>query len=466
MIETLNKKTKITMIYTIFMAIIFIIFSVIEEKVKNLEFVAWIANITYIVLFICIFSLKKDILESSIVFMTFIFLFCNGEVFLYSLGIDMDSYIVFWNNTTEEIIRATIYFTLSFLVMGEGIIFTLREKKEDEVEISKEFNSTIRLIGYLLAIISIVPYFYKLIPAIMTALTSGYGAIYSSNQQTSGLSYITEFFIPSLLLILYSYRNEKIKRNMFFFLILIIAGLNLLTGGRGEGLSIVVILLIFYNEYIKKFKGKNLIKLFIIVILLILLISIIYNARSGNGGIKESVISTIISGENNPIVQTVAELGSTMNAWCLTDKAVPDIVDFKYGESYLASFMMIIPSTFLGGYSFATKAALDIWLQDIWNLSYGPGFNIFAETYYNFGWYGGIAFALVLGMFFGKMFNLKNKDKQKNELFKILSLIFLFNSLIIARFPFHSTIRNIFYMYILVYIMIILVYNYKMKRRI
>lgn len=466
MIETFNKKTKITVIYTIFLIIIFIIFSLMEDTKQNLEFIAWTANITYLMLFICIFYLKKDILESSIVFMTFIFLFCNGEVFLYSLGINMDSYIVFWDNTAEEIIRATMYFELSFLIMGEGIILALKEKNEEKVEVNNEFNSAIRLIGSLLAIISAFPYFYKLIPTIITSLTSGYGSIYLNAQETSGLmSYITKFFVPSLILILYSYKNEKVKRNILFILILFIAGLNLLTGGRGEGLSIVVILLVFYNKYIKKFKGKSLIKLVAIVMLIIVLITIIYNTRSRAVELDES-ISTIISGESNPIVQTIAELGATMNAWCLTDKAVPDMEDFKYGESYLSSFMMIIPSTFLGGYSFAPKAALDIWLQDIWNLSYGPGFNIFAETYYNFGWYGGIAFALILGIFFGKMFNLKNKDKQKNELCKILSLIFLFNSLIIARFPFHSTIRNIFYMYILIYIMIILVYNYKMKRRV
>ena len=83
MIETFNKKTKITVIYTIFLIIIFIIFSLMEDTKQNLEFIAWTANITYLMLFICIFYLKKDILESSIVFMTFIFLFCNGEVFLY-----------------------------------------------------------------------------------------------------------------------------------------------------------------------------------------------------------------------------------------------------------------------------------------------------------------------------------------------------------------------------------------------
>lgn len=449
----LNKKTNVVMIYTIIMIFILIFLPSVEKI--NLMSIAWIANISYIILFLCIFKLTKNILDPSIVFMTFIFLFCNGEVFLHSLGIDMSRYIVFWGNSTEEIIRVTYYFALSFLIMGEGILLTAREENQEKVEISKELNNSIRIIGYLIAIVSIVPYFWDLIPRIIISKTSGYGAIYENAQKTSGLSYITRFFVPSLLIILYSYRNQKTKRNILFCVLLIVMILNLATGGRGEGISICVILLLFYNQYIKRFKGKRIIELAIIVLSIMMLISIIAKTRSGNTEVEEL----------NPITDTIAELGATMNAWCLTDKIVPAIQDFKYGESYLASFLMVIPSVFLGGQSFAPKAALDIWLQNILNLSYGPGFNIFAETYYNFGWYGGIAFSLILGMFFGKMFRLKNKDKQKNEVFKILSLIFLYNSLIIARFPFHNIIRNIVYMYIAIYWAIILVYNYKIKRR-
>lgn len=457
----LNKRTKIILFYTLFILIIITLWLAMGSN-KNLMVEAWIANLSYIVLCICLYKLNKNILNPSIIFMTFIFVFCNGQVFLYSLGIDVREFLVFISNTEDEIIRALTYFIFSFLIMGEGLLL-VSKKEEENFKVSKDFNLSIRYIGYLLCIVSILPYFYSMIRMIITTITSGYMANYTGNSQSSGWSYIMEFFIPSLILILYSYKDEKIKSNIFFSIMIIVCILNLFTGSRAEAISIIVILLIFYNQYIKKFNKKNIIVLFIIAFIGMTLISIIAKTRSKANTIEESIL--MIFTNSNPIAETIEELGGTMNAWCLTDSVVPEYQDFKYGESYLASFLMVIPSSFLGGYSFASKAALDIWLQNTLNMSYGPGFNIFAETYYNFGWYGGIAFAFILGAFFGKMFNLRNKDKQKSELFKLLSLIFLFNSLLIARLPFHSTIRNIFYMYILVYIMINLVHNYRLKRR-
>ena len=456
-----NKRTGITVFYTLFTLIIIAIWLVIGNS-KSLMIEAWIANISYIVLCGCLYILNKNILNPSIIFMTFIFIFCNGQIFLYSLGIDATDFFVFTSNTENEILRALTYFIFSFLIMGEGLIIVSRKETEN-YKVSKDFNMSIRYIGYVLCILSIIPYFYNMIRMIFTTITRGYMANYTGNSQGSGWGYIMEFFIPSLLLILYSYKDYKIKRNIFFAITIIVCILNLFTGSRAEAISIIVILLIFYNQYIKRFNKKNIIILFIIAFIGMTLISIIAKTRSKINSIEESI--AMVFTNSNPIIETIEELGGTMNAWCLTDSVVPEYQDFKYGESYLASFLMIIPSSFLGGYSFASKAALDIWLQDTLNMSYGPGFNIFAETYYNFGWYGGIAFAFILGVFFGKMFNLKNKDKQKNELFKLLSLIFLFNSLLIARLPFHSTIRNIFYMYILIYIMINLLYNYRLKRR-
>ncbi len=176
-------------------------------------------------------------------------------------------------------------------------------------------------------------------------------------------------------------------------------------------------------------------------------------------------INIIFEKNNNPIIETISELGGSMNAWCLTYKVVPQMQDFKHGESYLASIMMILPDVIYGENSFTEKASLDTWLQNILNMSYGPGFNIFAETYYNFGWYGGVAFSIILGLFFGKIFNLQNKDIQKNELLKLLSLIFLFNSLEIARYPFHSTIRNIVYIYIFPYILINILYKKRINNK-
>lgn len=463
-----KKKSKVILMYIMQEIILLIMFVLNDyQNIGNLMPIAWTANIIYILYVAYSFYIQKEILSFDIIFMSFIFLFCNGQVLLYSLGINMEKSLVFYSNSTEEIMRATVYFLLSFSLMGLGMLATLKEKeKEEEYVCTDDFNKAIKNIAIILFVVSCGAYFYNLIPKLLVSITKGYSALYDVQEGTSTLAYIKNFFIPSMLLLLYVDRKDKKMRMVWTTLCLIIAGAGLILGGRGEAISIIVILTVYYNRYIKKIEGINLIKLLVLILIVSIIIPTVAAYRSNRENGIKTVVLDVFNNDNSPVIQTVAELGATMNAWCLTDRAVPSLQDFKYGESYLASFGMVVPSVFLGGYSFANKAALDIWLQDIWDMSYGPGFNIFAETYYNFGWSGGIAFALVLGVFFGKMFNLRNKDKQRNELLKILSLVFLFNSLIIARFPFHSTIRNIFYMYILIYIMIILLYNYKIKRRI
>ncbi|HHY99522.1 MAG TPA: O-antigen polysaccharide polymerase Wzy, partial [Tissierellia bacterium] len=177
-------------------------------------------------------------------------------------------------------------------------------------------------------------------------------------------------------------------------------------------------------------------------------------------------IESLTNNENNLVISSLLELGGTVYAFILTRRAVPSMEGFHYGLSYLASILMVIPSQLMGGFSFAKYAALDIWLQNIHHMGYGPGFSLTAETYYNFGWVGGILFSFVIGYFFTKMFNLRSKNKNKNEVLRLLSLIFLYNSIIVARFPFHNTVRNILYIYLIPYFLIMLLYNRKQKDRI
>lgn len=458
-----TDKNIITLIYIIYICIVIIIFSTINIDKGDLMLIAWISNITYVIYVFGTYKISKDIFNFSIILMTFIFLFCNGQIFLYSLGVNTESFLVFQSNTKDEIVRATTYFLFSFLLMGLGMIVTTK-KVNNNYKCTEKFNNSIKYVALILFIASIVPYFYVLISKVIIAVKSGYGSLYNNAISLGGaLSYISGFFIPSILLLLYSYRKDTKKRKVLMLICIIVAILNLVVGTRAEPMSIIVILIVYYNRYINKIKGKSFAKLFVIFLIIVTLIPTIAKYRSNRESGIKNMMEEVINNENNPIIQTISELGATMNAWCLTDKAVPSKQDFKYGESYISSIGMIIPSFLLGGYSFADNAALDIWLQNIWNMSYGPGFNIFAETYYNFGWYIGIGFSFVLGLFYGKVFNLKSKNENKNALLSILSMIFLYNSMLIARFPFHSTIRNLFYMYLLIYLAIILLYNYKNK---
>jgi oligosaccharide repeat unit polymerase len=243
---------------------------------------------------------------------------------------------------------------------------------------------------------------------------------------------------------------------------------NLIIGSRGEAISLFVIITIFYNDYKKRFEGVKVLRLVGLGLVVMILIPTIATFRSEENKTVGKFFSTMIEnvsvGENNFIVKTISELGCTMYAFVLTEEVVPSVVQYKNGESYLASLLMIIPSQLMGGYSFAPKAALDIWLQDVHQLPYGPGFSLLAETYYNFGYIGGVLFAAMLGYIFSKILSFSSTKKNTNELFRLLSLIFLYNSMLAARFPFHSTPRNLVYMYIIPYIAINIIYKY-LKRR-
>lgn len=456
-----NRTTKVFIFYFIYICVLIILFN-FKIVNNNLMVIAWISNVTYIVYIVSTIILKRDWLNANIVLMTFIFLFCNGQIFLYSIGVNTSKMIVFLANTEPEIIRASTYFLFSYIIMGMGLNI-VNKKYDYKYRINDNYNAAIKSVAIFICITSGIIYLFITVPKFFIALKSGYGALYSleDSSNLNFIGYYSKFFIPSLLLLIYCYRDNKWIRNLLTGFCLFLACCLLLIGGRGDPIAIVVILIVIYGKYIKKYVLKDFVFFIVLLLIMSIVIPFMANYRSNRSDGIENTLNNVLEDDNNPLTQTIAELGATMNAWCLTDKAVPTLHNYGYGSSYIASVGMLVPSFMLGGISVAQYAALDIWLQNIWDLSYGPGFNIFAETYYNFGWNYGIIFAFCVGYIFGRVFNISSKEqnKDKDSLFSVLSLIFLFNEMLIARFPFHNTLRNFIYMYGLIYLMVNIIYR-------
>lgn len=456
------KRNKSNIIYIFYFMYILIIFTITRFDFvnSNLMMLAWICNVSYVIYVAFTIKLNGEWLNGNVIFMTFIFFFCFGQIFLYSIGVDTCESLVFVSNTKSEIIRASKYFLYSYLLFGLGLNFTVI-KYDYKCKIDSKYNIAIKKVAYFIAITSGAVYFYLMIPKIFLAIRSGYGSLYEENNisNLNLLGYYSSFFIPSLLLLFYAYKDNKKAIKIIISILIFISICLLIIGGRGTAISIFVIVLFIYGKYIRKYGKKDIIVLFFIFIFISILIPFIANYRSNRDEGALSSLNKVLDNDDNPIIQTVNELGGTMNAWCLTDKAIPSLQNYGYGSSYISSVGMLIPSFMLGGLSFANYAALDIWLQNIWDMSYGPGFNIFAETYYNFGWHIGILFSFILGYVFGKFFNIKSKNKEKNGLLSILSVIFLYNVLLIPRLPFHNTLRNFFFMHVLIFLIINMVYK-------
>lgn len=477
-----NKKIPSISVYTFIQFIVFIIsvllIAIIIENNdiyttdKYIKIVGWFSNVIFLWDIFAMYRIKHNILDFSIVFFLFFFLFCNGQIMLYTFGMEPAKMLLFQTATKLEILDAAIYFLLSMVLFCMGAMVPIIRNKEMSIvnEIDQpELISAIRDIGLLLFVVSVIPYFYIFFGKSFLSLVYGYSALYTNSMQISGVvGYLSKLFIPSILMLLYVNYHKKSINWLIHIFLFGIAFVGLLSGNRGDGFSIIITLLVFKQLYGKEFSGRKIIKLLIIAIIIMSVIPVFASyRRMENRKLFEFFslyIDSLKNGENNLIVSSISELGGTGYAYILTRRAIPSMENFHYGLSYMASVLMIIPSQILGGFSFARYAALDIWLQNIHRMNYGPGFSITAETYYNFGWVGGIAFTFVIGYFFSSFFNLRSKDKNKNELLRLLSLVFLYNSIIVARFPFHNTVRNIVYIYLIPYSLIWNLYNVRRKR--
>jgi len=439
------------------------------DSTSELMLYAWISNITFFCGIYYIYKIKNNLMDYSIIFLVFLFLFCNGQVFLYSLGTKIDDLLIFKICTINEILDAEKYFCFSIqmFIVGEIALIKGENIKINEIsyKISTIYMESMELVGIIMICISIIPFLLVLFNNLRVSIHLGYAALYSANDNASlfsGMLYITKMFIPGIIMIMYVKRENRIILRLLIIIICLIALLFIISGNRGEGLSLVVMLIIFYNTFIKKYYKKNMLIIAILVVFILLSIPVFASFRLlQNRSFSDftSVITEVLCSDTNPIVSAISELGYTMHPWILTQRIVPLSKNYAYGESYIASVLMLIPRIFLGGHSFASKAALDIWLQSTLNMPYGPGYSLFAETYYNFGWYFGILASFVLGAFFSKMFNVTSKNREHAIIKRLLALIFLYNSLILARFPFHSTVRNLVYLGVIPYLGILILAN-------
>ena len=468
----MNKRNKIlAIIFNSYIVIFFSVLLVITESNENLSLkaISWVNNILFLISLYEIYKVKGTIFDYSTVFSVFLFIFSTGQVILYSLGIDTSQMNVFKNASLNEIISATTFFIITYQFYIIGIIaFTKKENKTDYKKIENgKLISSIKIVATIMIFLSAYQYLYKLISYLKISLTYGYASLFKSvnNENPSGMmEYLKYLFLPGWILLLFAYKDNKIKRRIIEIILLTIALIQIFIGSRGASIPILIILIFFIIKYKEDLNKKDILKVGIILAAVLMVIPIFKNFRLISNKSITSLMQTIKqSQEDNFIIETIEELGSTMYPYILTERAVPFKQDFKYGESYIASVLMLIPSQLLGGESFATKAALDTWLQDISSLSYGPGFSILAELYYNFGKIGPVM-GFFIGAFYSIIFNIKLKNEEYGKVFTIFKIIFLYLNMLAGRYPFHSTLRHLIIIIIIPFLSIILIYNHNYNK--
>jgi len=445
---------------------IYAIFCLYYETTENQQDLiikswGWISIILLLISSVELINKSGSFFNAYFIYIIVAYFYWLGSLFLKAWNLEPEKSVLLWFSS-QELIQPVVYSVMGFGLMQLATILYTRKTPENtafchNITIKNiHYKNSVLITSIIFLIISTPVYYNELIGNAIQSITYGYGSLYVAKDSTSVsniISSLRTFFVPGLYLLFSVKKESKIVRKFISIVVIVNVLLSFISGGRSEGFILILSFLWLNHVQIKPFKRNNIKALILTITLMLLSVTIIEYRGTTNKTVIvffNLVINNI--GKDNFIITFINELGYSIYPIIKTMQIVPQIQEISYGFSYLSSLLAIIPKLFLGGFSFAKYAALDIWLMNVLNLNYGPGFSLIAETYYNFGWFG-----LILMNIWGKVFVriFSNKFEGDKAIVKnALIAIMLYYLLMTTRFPLLLTIRSVFYGVIIPILMI------------
>ena len=469
-----NKKLSINIVVTMMIWTI-VFFIKYQYDIKNVNIS--LENITFIGVIINMYCVLAMIIIERKITSPYTLFQCISVVFLYGqlicreiIGFNVEEIYDLKNLVSENaIINACfliIYCQLSLHlgVLVYKILGKNNEKKKIYIEEGLQLK-VIKKLGYFLLIISVIPAFYDFFSRLNGAMVLGYDGLVETTTYGlySVLSKLVPFFKIALFCLMIAYKNEKNIAKFILVFGVTFYGIQMLFGNRGIPLITVITMIWLYNIAIKRIDKKIFISLLIAIIPITAIITVIrdYRTQSGmsewifNMGalVQERMI------ENNPVFETMYEMGTAIYPTSFSIDTVPEKVDYQYGKSYVLSvFSIAAINTSNEKNNLAYEMNVAAQMTELSGSTFGGSY--IEEAYANFGWLSPIFI-----FFIGIMFEILNKRINKEKIFINLVLIAYFLN------PLLWTIRNVmvtlpreFVWYMLpTYILYKLFYNSKTK---
>lgn len=436
---------------------------------------SWLGNFILLYGIVTFRKIKGTHINPYSLFFLSYYFFSYGQIFLFSIGIEYDRFNLIRIYPQQDVLSYCLFFCIGTCFMLIGAFVAIKKDNTILQNVKLDLKSddiilrnAVKLVAWIMFLLSTPVYLKQLISSLNKSFKHGYGAIYEVNNSTSVTNLIDSlslWFITSVILLLFIYRSNKIFRTvLMLFLISIIISL-FITGTRSGAMALLFSLIYIWNAEVRKFTKKDNAIIFMLLILVFSLLPVIQIFRGSEHKTIEDFVEIFkMLYKDNLFVGLIGELGGSMQPWLMTYDLIPESYSFKIGQSYIASLLTIIPSILLGGNSFTEYAHLSGWLMEVKNMSYGPGYSILAEAYYNFSWFGTL-FMFFIGWFIFKL--LSNNMLVGNILIykNAFSAIALYLFITMARSSIYLGVRSEVYSIILPIIAIIIIYNTLKKRQ-
>lgn len=433
-----NKVTKITKLKCFYIMLIMLIVNLtysyyvmngrasLELTYDKIPFsimvLSWLGIIT---LLCCLYTWKKlrnEYIGAYTVFLLILFLFCYGQSICWIFGLENFYKNLLLRESVEFIIKSQVYTLLFINLFHIGALFFSRNDYmiEEKNQFEESDNKALYTVGIIILLISLPAFLINIFSTIELVINYGYGGLYNNKPNYSRivniLMYASKYFEPAIICILVSKYNNKKIRKILLCIFLLNVVINLYIGGR-SGAAVSVLCIICISHYlIKPINFKRVIIYSIVGYLFIGALSATAMFRGqAHRGISDFITVFFSSGLDS-VSNLIGELGWSMTSIGYTMNFVPSIEGFRLGSTYLYGLFTIIPNLgFWDIHPSTVNAQLGNWLQDMLNISYGPGYTMIAESYINFSWWG-LGVALILGGIIGYVLSRVNRETAKYKL--------------------------------------------------
>ena len=394
---------------------------------NSLELYIWIVSAFGWVLFaVSLLTWKRltgSLFSLYSIFLVFAYLFTFGQCLMWAVGIHLPGEIgtaLLYTLPVPpaiEILKTQLVTLIGLSAFHTGAVLTYQKDRPagqstaaEESKIKRQRKMLFQ-ICVVTSIISTPLMFSSIIRNIFINRVYGYGAaLYNAEvtaTQNNLILLLRLMYIPSIigLLITSRYRKKVVVICYVNFAVFFLLGL--FAGDRGEWLFPLCLLVWMHHKYHKRINAGKLIRYALLAIVLTILSVAVRNSRSM--GITVAGIREAISGESNPIVSAIFELGGSMRPALIVIRY--GWHTYPYGNSYLFALLGMITERvimlFIPGY-----ASLSNWFSRVFlGIRYGAGFSFVAEAIMNYGPFGSVPALLIEGIVFSKIiFSTENTD--------------------------------------------------------
>lgn len=442
----LNQPTRLVFGTQWFMFTVLVTFSLLyfSSTSSTTGFIFYLSIILVFFLAWSIWSwwrVTRSFFDPYVIFLIAATLFNGGGLaFLEVLGINQQiGGFLGGRFSDNSIVESLLLAVLGLFSYHLGGLFAATYKTEmpainkSEQDIVLERYS-LRVVGWLLLGIAILPTIMTLRDAVSTVLSGGYFALYQREVVTgfaSSLKVLSAFMVPGTLFLLAGSKGRFYSVSVSLVLILTYVSIRFFLGERSWAVMPLLAYAWVWHRAIKPLPSTLLLSGG--AILGFVVFPLIKVVRNIEGGARDSFYSYIegFLTLDNPVVAVLEEIGGSISTVVWTIELVPAVRDFDWGLSYVYAVSTVFPNLFWDIHPAVKHGLASHWL--VWEvaphtaaLGGGYGYSFIAEAYLNFGWIGTPIVLILLGYLFARLVLWANTVQQPLKLAAVASFVAFF----------------------------------------